>query len=181
MKPTQDHLTLLARASWRESGVEFGAPEIDSKRPYGNSDVEGDLEELLPHLDAAARVQVHRELSSVLRWLSANAAELMSGGKPTPTPEQVLATPMGANDANAATIRDYLVALLRTVWAEGEGFSGKRPFGNSDWDCDLIAALAHAGHIESPFDEDEDWISGYDERPARKLIDAAIEALGAAS
>jgi hypothetical protein len=31
------------------------------------------------------------------------------------------------------TIRDYLRILLETLWEEGEGFSGKRPFGNSGW------------------------------------------------
>ena len=44
---TDDHLRLLRRAnvSWDET--EFGAPEIDCKRPYGNSDVLGDIAEIL--------------------------------------------------------------------------------------------------------------------------------------
>lgn len=46
---TEDHVKLL-RASWvnRElSGVEYGAAEIDPKRPYGNSAVEHDIAEIL--------------------------------------------------------------------------------------------------------------------------------------
>ena len=44
---TDEHLRLLRRAyvSWDET--EFGAPEIDCKRPYGNSDVLGDIAEIL--------------------------------------------------------------------------------------------------------------------------------------
>ena len=44
---TNEHLRLLRRAYvWWGSG-EFGAPEIDYKRPYGNSNVFGDIAEIL--------------------------------------------------------------------------------------------------------------------------------------
>lgn len=69
-EPTRDHLTLLNAANWRESEVEFGAPEMDGKRPYGNGDVLGDLVELLPHLTEDEAVAVHRELPGVLNWIS---------------------------------------------------------------------------------------------------------------
>jgi hypothetical protein len=44
---TEAHLKLLRRmnVSWQD--VEFGAPEIDPKRPYGNSNVIGDMAEIL--------------------------------------------------------------------------------------------------------------------------------------
>lgn len=78
LPPTEDHITLLRRAYWRMSEVEFGAPEIDGKRPYGNSDVEGDLEELLPHLSEDDRLQMHNDLPAVLTWICRNvvAAEV---------------------------------------------------------------------------------------------------------
>lgn len=41
----------------------------------------------------------------------------------------ILDIPMEENDANASTIREYLKALLSHLWAEGEGFSGKRNEG----------------------------------------------------
>jgi len=44
---TADHVTLLraARVQWQD--VETGAPEINPKRPYGNSDVSSDVIKLL--------------------------------------------------------------------------------------------------------------------------------------
>lgn len=50
------------------------------------------------------------------------------------------------------TIRDYLYKLLETLWLEGEGFSGKRPFGNSGWEYDLFEPLIAAGYIEGSLD-----------------------------
>lgn len=75
MKPTVDHLTLLARSYWDMSECEFGAPEMDGKRPYGNGDVEDDLAELLPHLSEQERLRVHCELPSVLTWVCRNALD----------------------------------------------------------------------------------------------------------
>ena len=44
---TENHIKLL-RAMWVNwQDCETGAPEIDPKRPYGNSDVESDIHELL--------------------------------------------------------------------------------------------------------------------------------------
>jgi hypothetical protein len=45
------------------------------------------------------------------------------------------------------TCREYLCALLRQLWLDGESFSAKRPFGNSGWEGDLLDALADAGFI----------------------------------
>lgn len=33
----EEHLKLLQRANWDWNGMEFGAPTIDPKKPYGNS------------------------------------------------------------------------------------------------------------------------------------------------
>lgn len=51
------------------------------------------------------------------------------------------------------TIREYLCALLTKLWEQGEGFSGKYPFGNSGWEYDLYAALIGAGAVEGSLDE----------------------------
>jgi hypothetical protein len=40
---TGEHVALLRRAYVSWNGDEFGAPTIDPKRPYGNSDVEADI------------------------------------------------------------------------------------------------------------------------------------------
>ncbi len=65
----------------------------------------------------------------------------------TLTGEEILALPMdpNTNDAGAISVREYLVALARVVWIEGEGMSGKRPFGNSDWAYDLYEAVGEEG------------------------------------
>ena len=44
---TEQHLKLLRHAYVGWDGCEFGAPAIDCKRPYGNSDVFTDIGEIL--------------------------------------------------------------------------------------------------------------------------------------
>ncbi len=44
---TEDHLKLLRSANVGWDGCEFGAPAIDCKRPYGNSDVYKDMGRIL--------------------------------------------------------------------------------------------------------------------------------------
>jgi hypothetical protein len=92
--------------------------------------------------------------------------------------EQILNTPLGDNDAGAATVRDYLVALLAELWREEEGFSGKRPFGNSDWQYDLYAPLIKAGLIGGTLDEDGYVDLAFDTNEADERIIAAIRSLG---
>lgn len=84
------------------------------------------------------------------------------------------------NDADASTIRDYLTKLLLTIWQEGEGFSGKRPFGNSGWESEIYVSLVKAKRIDGHIDEDGylDWA---DEASANILITEAILTLGAGS
>ncbi len=90
----------------------------------------------------------------------------------------VLDIPLGENDANAATIRDYLKALLRKLWEEEEGFSGKRPFGNSGWAYDFDDALARAGKVSGTQDEDGRYEVDRNDRDAvNDLIFDAIDAL----
>ncbi|WP_047891751.1 hypothetical protein [Micromonospora sp. RV43] len=92
------------------------------------------------------------------------------------TARKVLDTPMQDNDTDAATIRDYLVELLAAVWSEGEGFSGKRPFGNSGWDFELSEALVRAGLVDGAFDGDG-YLARVNGEKARALIAAAIQEL----
>ena len=44
---TEQHLALLRRTYVTWEYVEFGAPAIDGKRPYGNSDVLGDIIDII--------------------------------------------------------------------------------------------------------------------------------------
>jgi len=61
--------------------------------------------------------------------------------------EDVLKLPMQRNDACAGNIGEYLFALLAEVLNKGEGFSAKRPFGNSGWYSDLKLALVKGGAV----------------------------------
>lgn len=75
------------------------------------------------------------------------------------------------------TIKKYLKFLLTACWQEGEGFSGKRPFGNSGWEYDLYAPLIKAGLVKGVVDEDG-YISSISETSyADTLIFEAIDAL----
>lgn len=88
----------------------------------------------------------------------------------------VVDCPMEPNDAEAETIGDYLRALLLELWYEGEGFSGKRPFGDSSWEYDLYKALGQAGLIDITFDDDG-YVDEVDSATADKLVAAAIKGL----
>lgn len=88
----------------------------------------------------------------------------------------ILEIKMQENDAGAATIKGYLKALLTELWAEGEGFSGKRPFGNSGWEYDLYRALLVAEVVDGEL-TDDGYIDRVDHKAANELIFQAIKSL----
>lgn len=88
----------------------------------------------------------------------------------------VLDLPMDENDADAATVRDYMKALLRAVLTETEGFSGKRPFGNSGWDWDMHKPLVRAGLVKGTLDADG-YLDAHDAEAADKMLLAAVNDL----
>lgn len=96
------------------------------------------------------------------------------------TTEQVLAAPMDPTDSHgAATVGDYLINLLATVWQQTSDFSGKRPFGFSSWPFDIYKALGQAGLIDVGLDEEgfiEELDDGELER-ADEMVALAIESL----
>lgn len=91
----------------------------------------------------------------------------------------ILDLEMVENDIESKTIREYLKALLITVWEKEESFSGKRPFGNSGWKYDIYRTLATHKIIEADIDEDGDIVdiqrSEYSK--ADQLISEAIASL----
>lgn len=93
------------------------------------------------------------------------------------TGAEVLAVPMNRpNDAEAGTIKEYLIKLLTELWEKGEGFSGKRPFGNSGWEHELYLPLLEAGAVNGKLDS-EGYIQEVDSDAANTLIFDAIDAL----
>jgi hypothetical protein len=76
-------------------------------------------------------------------------------------------------DCPAHSIRGYFKELLSTLWMEGEGFSGKRPFGNSGWEYELYEALVDMGAVQGKFEYDEGERCGLDyvdKKAADKLV-----------
>lgn len=90
-------------------------------------------------------------------------------------PREVLLLPMQGNDAGAATIGGYLQALLRELWEKEEGFSGKRPFGNSGWSHDLYIPLIKAGAVEGGSLDSAGYVNNKGD--ADQVIYDAIDAL----
>lgn len=79
-------------------------------------------------------------------------------------------------DLGEQTLVDYLKALLTTMWEENEGFSGKRPFGNSGWQYDVYKAFISAGLIEGKLDDDG-CVESCDDKEGDKLVLAVIKRL----
>lgn len=79
-------------------------------------------------------------------------------------------------DLGKCTIRKYLVTLARTCWEEEEGFSGKRPFGNSGWTWDVMGALVSGGFIDGRIDLDG-FLDDCDEVAGKALIKKCFDYL----
>lgn len=67
------------------------------------------------------------------------------------------------------TIREYFKQLLKSLWVEGDGFSGKRPFGNSGWQFDVYKALIQNGFIDGKLDPDG-YVESVDTRIADRFV-----------
>lgn len=66
---TKNHIKLLQRMYVSWYNCEYGAPCIDPKRPYGNSDVEEDIREILPNipLNDEKCLEIHKETETALQ------------------------------------------------------------------------------------------------------------------
>ena len=93
------------------------------------------------------------------------------------TPQQVLDLELPPDTDGGSTVRAYLIALLDALWSEEEGFSAKRPFGNSGWQYDVYLPMIRAGMIDGQIDGDG-YVDRCDVQAADRLILAAIAALG---
>ncbi len=92
----------------------------------------------------------------------------------------VLDTIIEHPDEGDTTLRQYLQLLLKTLFRESDGFSGKRPLGNSGWEIALAVGLVKAKLLKGKlvYDRNGDvedvefkWTD------FNRLINDAIEAL----
>ena len=67
------------------------------------------------------------------------------------------------------SVRGFMYELLKELWTEFEGFSGKRPFGNSGWEYWVYTVMIKEGIIKGKLDEDG-FIEDIDENKAHKII-----------
>ena len=78
------------------------------------------------------------------------------------------------------TVREFFHAILEELWCDPEGFSGKRPFGNSGWYYPMIYALIEAGAVKGEVSRDEDGYiedSNYYENEADAVVQGLITKL----
>ena len=82
-----------------------------------------------------------------------------------------LDTKFQSMDIGEVTARQYLKRLLSHLLMQGEGFSGKRPFGNSGWENELAQPLIMAGAISGTIED------GYAEPDSDDEYTEALKAL----
>lgn len=97
---------------------------------------------------------------------------------PTMTIEEIanLVVPDPIQDGKTTTIKGYLLSILRTFLKEGEGFSGKRPFGNGGWEYDLYTVMIKAGAIDGELDE-EGCVNSVDSESAGEIFLEIVDSL----
>lgn len=80
------------------------------------------------------------------------------------------------DDSGAASFKAYFKTLLIALWQQGEGFSGKRPFGNSDWQHNVYKHLVASGAVKGVIDEDG-YLDSFDKRTADSVVYKLIVSL----
>jgi hypothetical protein len=90
--------------------------------------------------------------------------------------ESVLALPVVGDFEG--TVGEMFTELACKVWMEGEGFSGKRPWGNGGWKYSVYATLIEGGFIKGRLDEDGfvKWVE--DTREVDKALVALVKEWG---
>ena len=68
------------------------------------------------------------------------------------TNQEILNNCMVDLNGSDVTLREYFRLLLTELYNAEDGFSGKRPFGNSGWVLDILAGLGRIGVIKATFD-----------------------------
>jgi hypothetical protein len=89
------------------------------------------------------------------------------------TGDQVLDVRLGANQAEAKTVRQYLAAVLASFWA---GTDLIPPMGNALWRDDVYAGLVTAGLVDGSVNADG-YVESFDRETAQGLVALAFEEL----
>lgn len=93
------------------------------------------------------------------------------------TSKEILELKFHSNDLRkTVTVKDFFKELLKRLFKEMECFSGKRPFGNSDWEYDMCACFIKNGIVDGKIDEDG-YIYECNWRQFDNVIQVLIESL----
>ena len=111
------------------------------------------------------------EANDILERLKEKLRELNS--QKNVSLQEILEIRFDSDAGDDLSFREYFKTLLLTVYSEGEGFSGKRPFGNSSWELELYRPLVLHGHVQGFVDEDG-YLEDYDSIAADNLIKEMI-------
>lgn len=93
------------------------------------------------------------------------------------TSKQILELKFHSRDLEReVTIREFFYELLSALYVQKEMFDAKRPWGNSDWDGDLIICLITNKLVSGTLDGDEEqiWIDEYDEDEVNQFVEQKI-------
>lgn len=82
----------------------------------------------------------------------------------------VLDAKITTSDVGTVTVREYFKRLLRTLMDQGEGFSGKRPFGNSGWEYDILPPMVKLKMIPGGLEDGDYYASDYNEYRAATIL-----------
>lgn len=95
----------------------------------------------------------------------------MSEQTPTPTDlDELLALRFDSDAGQNLTIREWFIDLARLAWTEGEGFSGKRPWGNSGWESAVYLPLVKHGAMPGELAENGGWLDDWDDVVGQALV-----------
>jgi hypothetical protein len=93
--------------------------------------------------------------------------------------DEVLKLPMRENDADAATVGEYLSNLLCRLIENTESFNSKRPFGNSGWYGDLKFALVKGRAVSGEIggDAEDEYVTSCDVSECDYVMTKAVKSV----
>lgn len=81
----------------------------------------------------------------------------------------------------AKTVREFFAKCLIMLWEEGEGFSGKRPFGDSGWENRVLFSIAKyrnvPGEDGAPLVDEDGYFNSIDPDAEEEILDELQAAL----
>lgn len=94
---------------------------------------------------------------------------------PSPTPNEILLTPVDSKKFPEKTVGAYLAARMQEIWLNIP-VQGRLPSGFGVWESEVIKALVNAGHLEGTMD-DEGYLDTFNESDYGKLMEEAFSLL----